>query len=114
MSNMKDFANNMRMTSNFRKMLEFAVEDTGMDLEPEQLDTLADMMVEHFDDFTEKFLMGLHQKNEELAWAVAKDLAGEDDTPVTLLYESAMELIILVLANQAMLFASLGGLDENK
>jgi len=114
MSKMKDFANEMRMTSNFRKMLELAMEDTGMELDTDQLDTLAEMMVSHFDEFTEKFLMGLHQKDEEKAWIIADEIAGDKDTPITLLYECSMELVVLILANQAMLFASLGGLDENK
>ena len=109
--NMKDFANNMRMTSNFRKMIELAAEEVKMELSTQQLDKLADMMVEHFDPFTERFLMALHEKDEEKAWEIAHAITADHDSAISLMYEATTELIVLILANQALLYTALGGLE---
>ena len=110
-TNMKDFANQMRLTSNFRKMIEMAAEEVKMDLDDAHLDRLAGMMVEHFDPFTERFLMSLHERDEKRAWEIAHAITGEEDNAITLMYEAATELIVLILANQALLYTALGGLE---
>jgi hypothetical protein len=55
--------------------------------------------------------MSLHYKDEERAWEIARAITGEDDNAITLMYEAATELIVLILANQAMLYAALGGFE---
>jgi hypothetical protein len=113
-TNMKDFANAMRLTSNFRKMIELAATEVKMDLTNEQFDVLAEMMVEHFDPFTERFLISLHERDEERAWEIAHAITAKEDSAISMMYEAATELIVLILANQALLYTALGGLEGDQ
>lgn len=114
MTKMKDFAQEMRMVSRFKPMLEEMASSLPMELTDEEYERLASMMAHSFGNMLEATLAQMFMRNEELAMLIGNALEAEEtkgDNAIKMLYDMLTEVMVISLAHEALLFASLGGLD---
>jgi len=106
---MKNFVTGVRMTSNFKMLLERVSEGLPLQIPEEEKDRIAEMMTKGYDSLLEGMLVEMFMKDEKLAMEIGDRLAEKGRSPMKLLYEAATEQVAFIIVYQALLFYALGG-----